>query len=132
MQSLGSVTFDWNPNGMSIPGAKKFVSSVQTYTSSAIFQWNAQWVGTTVELTWEYMREKQYRKLYALYLGQDLVEYDPDNRGETYFVIVTDMSGELFDTGLFDFPYRENVTLKMEIRAKGDTTSTTATTATTA
>lgn len=127
MQSLGEVIFEWNPDKMSIPQARKFVSSIPTYNSSAIFQWGPQWVGERIVLEWEYMKEDQYSRLYSRYLDQEIQEYNPDNRGETFNVIVVDMTGELFQTGLYEQPYRENVKMTLEIRSRGITTTTTTT-----
>lgn len=116
MQSLGSVTFTFNPDRQSIPQIRKTVASVPTYEGSAIFQWSGTWEGSQILLEWDFLPSAQYDSLYALYLGTDELVYDTDTGGDKYTVIPVDMTGTYFETALEDLSYRKDVKLTLEIR----------------
>jgi hypothetical protein len=115
MQSLGGVTFGWNPDRMDIPESKKTVASVLTYSSTAVFQWPEQIEGVEITLEWDWMSALQYRRLRARYLDPSIQVYNPDMDGETFGVIVLNLVGTYFETTLNEFAYREGVKLTLGI-----------------
>lgn len=130
-QRIGDYTFVWNPDEMTIPERRKTVSSVKTYTGSALFQWGAFIAGTEVELTWEWVSEAQYRQLRKKYLSLNTFEWNPELGGTTYSIVIKYLEGKFFTTGLYEQPYRKDVRMILEIRETMSTTSTTSTTTTT-
>jgi len=117
MQKLGTVTFLFNPDRQSIPLKKKSVASVGTYTSSAIFQWSPIWEGSSISLEWDFMPSAQYEDLVDLYLSTDAIEFDADNGGDKFQVIVTDLTGDYFEVAGHGLAYRKNVRIQLEIRS---------------
>jgi hypothetical protein len=114
--SLGSYTFEDNPETLTIPESKKTVSTVQTYAGSAVFQWPALIQGREIELFWTLMTVAQYEQLRALYVSEAAVTWDPQYLG-TYEVIVTDLTGT-YCAGVFDQkPYRFDVRMVLNIRS---------------
>lgn len=117
MQKLGGITFTFNPDRQSLPLKKKPVASVGTYSSSAIFQWTPIWEGSIISLEWEFMPSAQYDDLVDLYLSTDAIEFDTDNGGDKYNVIVTDLSGDYFEVAGAGLAYRKNVRIQLEVRS---------------
>jgi hypothetical protein len=127
---LGSYTFEWNPDRMSIPESKKEVSEVKTYDGSAIFLWDSLLQGVPVTLEWRYMSLDQYDQLRALFLSGDSVEFNPDTGGTSYNVIIVSLVGRYLDVLHSDNNYRQNVKMVLSIRSTASTTTTTTTTTT--
>lgn len=127
-QRLDDVVFTWDPDVMDIPESKKTVSTVATYTGSAIFQWGEFIEGTEIILKWDLMGIQQYNDLRAKYISTDTFEWNPDLSGESFNVKVMDMYGEYIKVLQDDIEYRQNVVMTLSIRTKASTTTTTTTT----
>ena len=117
MQKLGDLTFTFNPDLQDIPQKRKTVSAVGTYTDSAVFQWPALWPGAIINLGWDWMPDAQYDALYALYLSDAKIVYDPDTGGDKYSVIVMDMTGKYFEVVQADSTYRKDVKMTLQVRS---------------
>lgn len=115
-QSLGSYTFEDDPEKMTIPESKKTVSVVKTYSGSAVFQWPALIQGQDIELFWTLMTDDQYDELRSLYISSDAVTWDPQYLG-TYEVIVKDLKGSYCEATFHNKPYRFDVKLILHIRS---------------
>lgn len=115
-QSLGSYTFMHDPEEMTIPESKKTVSTVDTYSGSAVFQWPALIEGQEVELAWNLMTAEQYEELRALYISTEVIVWNPQYLG-TYEVIVTRLEGKYLSCVFNDKPYRFKVKLVLNIRS---------------
>jgi len=119
-QTLGEYAFADDPENMGIPESQKTVSSVDTYSSAAIFQWPAIIAGQKNELTWSLMEEEQYEALRSLYLSQDTVTWTPKpatltSAGASYDVVVAGLKG-IYNEGSFHHqPYRFDVKLTLFI-----------------
>lgn len=113
---LNNYTFFWNPDKLDIPEEKKVVATSETYKGSAVFQWEAFLEGTTVELWWNFMPDTMYTTLRGQYLSTSKTRwlYSTTSAFDVYIV---DMKGKFFEIGFYDFPYRDNVSVKLNIRA---------------
>lgn len=136
MQKLGSYTFYWNPDKMSIPEKRKDVAVEKTYGGSAIFEWAAILEGTKVQMEWNFMHKGQYNALRDLYLqtGTTFV-WDPETGGNTYNVKIEALTGEYHEVLHHGGSYRQNVKMTLNIRSfasrvQSSTTTTTTTTTT--
>lgn len=114
--TLGGYTFDYDTKNMSIPEKIKPVSTVNTYTGSAIFQWPALIKGSEVTYFWNVMPVDQYNSLKALYESPDTISWNPQYLG-VYQVIVTKFKGQYMDVALNEQPYRVDVELTLNIRS---------------
>jgi hypothetical protein len=113
---LGTYTMDFNPDSMDIPEKEKTVSTVDTYSGSAIFQWPAIIEGVLVTLEWDWMSIAQYNALNALYLSTDTISWNPQYAG-IYQVIVSKFSGKYIKVNLNDIAYRAKVKMVLNIRS---------------
>ena len=116
LQSIGDLTFAIDPNLMDIPESKKSVATVDTYTGSVIFQWDAILEGVEVELKWNWMTLAFYTALRTKYLTTDAYVWDPDT-GDTYNVIMINLDGSYFEEALSKIAYRKDITLRLSIRS---------------
>jgi hypothetical protein len=116
LQGLNGYIFPVNPLKVTLPESKKTVSIVETYTGSAIFQWEAFLEGTIVELWWKWMTAEQYEQLRTIYLALDSVVWDQTST-KAYTVLVTKLEGEYVEAGLEDQAYRFEVKLELNIRS---------------
>jgi hypothetical protein len=127
MQRLGGYTFEWNPDQATIPEIKKTVAQMETYESSAIFQWDAFLVGTKVRLTWSWMSEDQYDALRNYYLDYQNFYRWIHTEHEAFTVAVTNLTGTFVETALSEQPYRLEVDLDLNIRSTTSASTTTTT-----
>lgn len=128
---LGSHTFSWEPDTITSIDRRKSVSVVPTYSGAAHFQWAAIFAGVPITLTWKLMQEAEYQALRSIYASTDQVEFNPDQRGVSFNVVVTDFTGRYIETVNAQQPYRTNVQLTLSIVSQASTTTTTTTTTST-
>lgn len=112
--TLGSYTFAENPQRSDLVESYKDVATVKTYGGSAVFQWDVTIIGKEIDLEWDSMSTTMYGELRTLYVDDSSVVFDPQN-GNTYNVIVTNLEGKYYDSGLEDIAYRQDVTLTLHI-----------------
>lgn len=101
---------------MDLIESKKSVVNVPTLSGSAIFQWAATIQGVLVSLAWDDISETFYENLRTKYLSTNTVVFDPKD-GNTYNVIVEELTGSYIQYGLEDIPYRKDVELILNIRS---------------
>jgi len=134
-QRLGSYTFEWDPDEMTMPYSEKVVAEVETYGGTEIFEWTPSIVGKEVTLTWKLMSIGMWNALRRRYLvtGTTYV-WDPAIvGGTTYNVVIKKLEGSYIKQLLETKGYREGVSMVLSIRSKsniGETTTTTSTTTT--
>lgn len=134
-QILGSYTFYWDPDHMTIPEKKKDIAVQKTYGGSAIFEWSAVLQGTKVELRWNYMPRGMYKKLRELYIpdGQTY-EWNPQVGGNTYNIRIIDLKGGYHEVVQAAGKFRPDIVMVFDIRGLNkilqSTTTTTSTTTT--
>jgi len=117
MQSLGTVTFTFNPDRQTLPFIKKTLAAVNTYSNVAVFQWPAIWPGTVLTLEWDFLPAAQFVSLLALYQSHASVVYSTDTGGHEYTVIVSDLVGEYFEVVATGLTYRRNVKLSLIVQS---------------
>lgn len=116
-QSIGSVVFYRNPNTMNPPDSKKTVAVVDTYSGSAVFQWEDILQGTNVTLGWDWMSKSEYELLRDMYLTTDTYNWVSRYNSQIYTVLLTNINGRLIEDGLDNVAYRKEVTLELNIRS---------------
>lgn len=124
-QTLGTYSFEDDPEKMTIPESKKTVAVVQTYSSAAVFQWPALISGQEVSLYWTLMSDTMYGYLRALYISQDIVTWIPKPAtltyaGASYSVAVIGLEGTYNDGTFHHQPYRFNVTLTLLLLSEAE------------
>lgn len=112
---LGDYTFEWLPDNMTIPEAKKTVAIVPIYSGSAIFQWEPIIQGEKISLTWKFCSIEQYNALRLEYFKTSPILWVTGQLTD-YSVIVVNLVGTYYDVHLDDLPYRKDVTLTLDIR----------------
>jgi hypothetical protein len=119
-QTLGAYAFMDDPEKMGIPESKKTVSSVNTYSSAAVFQWPAIIAGQQLDLFWSLMEVAQYESLRTLYLSDAVITWIPKPAtltyaGASYQVAVVGLEGVYNEATFHHQPYRFDVTLSLLI-----------------
>jgi len=122
---LGNYTFNWKPDKITPVQRIKPFGQVNTYSGSAIFQWTPLLQGVPIVLEWDMMEEDQYQQLKIKFLSTSVYEFNPDNRGQSYNVIVRTLNGKYIDTVNNEQPYRLDVQLVMVIESAASTSTTT-------
>jgi hypothetical protein len=113
---LDSYTFPENPQEMDLVEAKKVVAKVTTYGGQAIFQYAANIQDLSIVLKWDNISETFWDNLRTKYLSTSEVVFDPQD-GNTYNIVVEDLTGKYVQYGLEDIPVRKDVELTLNIRS---------------
>jgi len=124
-QKLGNYSFVDDPEKMGIPESKKTVASVNTYATTAIFQWPAIISGQKLELFWSFMTAAQYDSLRTIYLSDSIITWIPkpatlEYAGASYQVAVTGFEGSYNDATFHHQPYRFDVKLTLHIVSESE------------
>ncbi|MDX9788887.1 MAG: hypothetical protein RBT11_19075 [Desulfobacterales bacterium] len=119
-QTLGSYSFEDDPEKMTIPESKKVFASVQTYSGAAVFQWPANIAGQRVNLFWTLMSDEMYEELRTLYLSPSAITWCPKpstttEHGMEYAVAVVSLDGVYNDATFHHQPFRFDVKLVLQI-----------------
>lgn len=64
---LGSYTFEWDPDDLTIPKKGKYCSYVLTYSSVAFFTFGLSIIGKIIDIPWDECPADQFERIQAIF-----------------------------------------------------------------
>lgn len=106
---IGGITCDYDPDDCSLPRPRKSMAVVNTYGGVAVFSWGVMLPGTKVNITWTLMSKTLFDELDAVYVADNMVQWDSGIDGKIFNVEIIGFDGTLMGA----MPYRENVSMEL-------------------